>query len=184
MKEIEVKARVRDEKALLSMLKNLGCEFGPEIEQTDTVYVKNTGPLEVFLANDHFLRIRKTPNGDIFTVKKPASKDSLIKHEYETSITNSEQMEQALFLMGYVHSNFSVKKKRKVCHYKEYEICLDVVEELGSFIEVEKVSDEDAEKIHSEIFEFLMSLGIHPEDQIKKGYDILMLEKTYAIQKN
>ena len=37
------------------------------------------------------------------------------------------------------------------CKYKEYEICLDEVEELGSFIEVEKMSDEDGEKVQAGI---------------------------------
>ena len=182
MKEIEVKAIVSDENALLSKLADLGCVFGEEIEQIDTCYVKNIGPVDVYLQNDHFLRIRKTRNGNIFTYKKPASKTALIKEEHETKIENADQMEQTLILMGYQKSNV-VQKRRKTCKYKEYEICLDVVENLGSFIEIEKMSNGDFEKIHNELFFLLMSLGIQAQNEIKRGYDLLMLEKIYGGQK-
>jgi len=52
-------------------------------------------------------------------------------------------------------------------------ICLDEVEGLGSFIEVEKTSAEDGEAIQEELFNFLESLGVKREDRVFKGYDTL-----------
>ena len=71
-----------------------------------------------------------------------------------------------------------VVKKRRTTKYKEYEICVDEIENLGAFIEVERISgEEDAERIQQEMTDFLLSLGVSPEDKVSKGYDILMLEK-------
>jgi hypothetical protein len=38
-----------------------------------------------------------------------------------------------------------VVKKRKKTHYKDYEICLDEIENLGTFIEIEKIGNENIE---------------------------------------
>jgi adenylate cyclase class IV len=52
------------------------------------------------------------------------------------------------------------------------------VENLGSFIEMEKLSEEgDSEKIQEELFIFFESLGIQKPDREIFGYDILMLQK-------
>jgi len=58
------------------------------------------------------------------------------------------------------------------------EICLDEVENLGSFIEVEKMSDGDSKQIQEELAEFLGLLGVSPKDRVTKGYNTLMLERA------
>ena len=80
MKEIEVKARLKDKNHVLEKLTSLGCVLSEPIRQIDTVYAKIVGTLEEFLTNDHFLRIREKSDGRfIFTVKKPLSKVFLTK---------------------------------------------------------------------------------------------------------
>ena len=71
-----------------------------------------------------------------------------------------------------------VNKVRRKTKYKDFEICLDQVEGLGSFIEVEKMSDQDASVVQEELFEFLKQLGIREQDQVHKGYDTLLFEKN------
>jgi predicted adenylyl cyclase CyaB len=74
-----------------------------------------------------------------------------------------------------------VVKKRKKTHYKDYEICLDEIENLGTFIEIEKIGNEkDADKIQKDMLDFLDKLRVSKNDIVKKGYDILMLEKQYS----
>jgi len=71
-----------------------------------------------------------------------------------------------------------VHKKRIKTSYKDYEICLDEVAGLGSFIEVEKMSDENGEKVQKELFDFLKTLGVSKEDRVFNGYDTLIWLKT------
>ncbi len=176
MKEVEVKAYLKNKEEVLQKLKELGCVLGESIRQVDTVYTEILGDVEEYLKNDHFVRIREKSDGRfIFTVKKPLSLKVLTKAEHETEIKNPKEMEQALFLMGYQLSNKVIKNRRTAKH-GEFEICIDEVEELGSFIEIEKMS-EDADTARRELNEFLSSLGISEKDQIHKGYDIMAIEK-------
>ena len=68
-----------------------------------------------------------------------------------------------------------LQKTRRKCRYKEYEICLDVIDTLGSYIEVEKMSSGDDEKTQEELFTFLESLGVKRKDRETRGYDIIMV---------
>ncbi len=177
MKEIEVKAHLKDAKKVIEKLKKSGCILSEPIRQIDTVYSKIVGNVEQYLTNDHFLRIREKSDGTfVFTVKKPLSKAVLTKAEHETEIKDAKELEQALFLMGYKIAN-KVIKVRRTTHMGEFEICIDEVEKLGAFIEIEKMSDNDAAVVRKELNEALTSLGVSPEDEVHKGYDIMAIEQ-------
>ncbi len=176
MKEIEVKARLKNKDQVLEKLTAFGCALSEPIRQADTVYTKIIGNVEKYLTNDHFVRIREKSDGRyILTIKKPLSKLVLTKAEHETEIKDAKELEQALFLMGYQIAN-KVVKMRRTGHVGEFEICIDEVEQLGSFIEIEKKSDGDVDLVRKELNDFLSSLGVAPENEVHKGYDIMALE--------
>lgn len=176
MKEIEVKAHLKNKESVFEKLIELNCVLSEPVRQVDTVYAKIIGGVEEYLKNDHFLRIREKSDGRfIFTVKKPLSHAVLTKAEHETEVKNAVELEQALFLMGYKVAN-KVIKVRQTANYKEFEICIDEVENFGSFIEIEKMSDGDINLVRKELNEFLTLLGVSPEDEVHKGYDIMAVE--------
>ncbi len=86
-----------------------------------------------------------------------------------------------LALMGY-QTAVRIRKSRVKTQHKNWEICIDEVEGLGSFIELEELADEHAEvsPIHTAMHEFLQAIGVEPEDAGLKRYDILLLEKAEA----
>ncbi len=178
--EIEVKARITDREAVREKLAALGCAFSNPITQDDTVYTVKVGTLEEFLSNDIFLRIRIQNDGRvILTAKKPVKKgaENLVKIEHEIIVSVAEEGQAILEMMGYQQA-VRVKKTRQTAHFNDYEICLDDIEGLGSFIELEQMWESaEADGIQEKMFAFLMSLGISPEQQVKKGYDILMIER-------
>ena len=176
MKEIEVKARIGNEEELIRKITSLGCVISEPMRQIDTVYSKIIGTVDEFLRNDHFLRIREKGDGRfIFTVKKPIANNLLTKSEHETEIKNAAEMEKAIFLMGYKVAS-RVVKVRRTSHLGEFEICIDDVDSLGSFIEIEKMSDQNVDLVRKELDNQLALLGIPVENQIHKGYDILEIE--------
>lgn len=177
MKEIEVKAYLKDEAAVIAKLAELGCTLSAPERQIDTVYTRiPANTIEEYLTNDHFVRIREKSDGKfIFTVKKPVSKEILTKAEHETVVADAQELEQALYLMGYQKAN-TVSKVRRMVMYKDFEICIDEVENLGAFIEVEKMSDEDADMVRNDLEIFLESLGVSLKDEVHKGYDMLAIE--------
>ncbi len=176
MKEIEIKAKLVNREGIMERLKALDCVFGPMIKQEDIVYVKNVGSLKEFCANDVFLRIRVNDNKKVFfTLKKRDGNLEATEHEVE--ISSKGEMEQALFLMGYREA-VQVNKTRVKTHFDGCEICIDEVEDLGSFIEMEKLTETgDVKTIQEEMFKFFESIGVKREDRVFLGYDILMLQK-------
>lgn len=177
MKEIEIKARLRDKKTIVKKLKALGCIFEKPITQEDTVYTEHVGSLKAFRTNKVFLRLRvKNSSKILFTLKKRMAND-LDAIEHEVEVGSKDEMEQALFIMGYQEA-VRVKKVREITHYDGCEICVDEVEGLGSFIEMEKLAkDGDSVAIQDGMFRFFKSLGIKLEDRAWSGYDILIMEK-------
>ena len=76
--------------------------------------------------------------------------------------------------MGY-HKVVEVHKVRRKTNYNDWEICLDEVDGLGSFVEAEKLGEDgEAEAIQKELFDFLKTLGVKEEDQMTRGYDTLV----------
>jgi predicted adenylyl cyclase CyaB len=85
-------------------------------------------------------------------------------------------MEKALILMGYKEA-VRINKTRIVTHYNGCEICVDEVDDLGTFIEMEKLTEDgDVDLIQEDLFRFFESIGINRSDRVTSGYDILKFE--------
>ncbi len=180
MHEIEIKAQVRDREALLAKLGSLGCALSDPVTQDDTVYAKNVGSVAEFVRNSAFLRIRvQGSSKTIFTVKHHEGRDANdptgVPVEYELEISSRDTMQQILTVLGFREA-VRVKKTRRKCRYQEWEICLDEVEGLGTFIEIEQMAAlEEAEAAQKGMVEFLLSLGIEKEDMPAQRYDIALM---------
>ncbi|MNR35913.1 CYTH domain protein [compost metagenome] len=66
----------------------------------------------------------------------------------------------------------------------DIEICIDSVDGLGSFVEVEKLTDEtaDYDAVVAELWQVLKRLGVQSDDEVTDGYDVLMNKKLAAVQ--
>jgi len=179
MYEVEVKARLNNREEVKKKLVDLGCVFSEELRQVDEIFT---------LTNLEFpppkgtpvLRIRNQNNKHIFTLKiNQSSRQDCIEREIE--ITNPEVWRDIFVLMGY-KLNVVVDKTRIKTKYKDMEIVLDRVKDLGEFAEAEKMTDqnnpEERKKIQEDLFVFLETLGIKKEDRVIDGkYDIMLVEK-------
>ena len=181
-KEIEVKARVSDLSELIKKLESLGVAFSEPITQNDETFVdENYGDYDKFQPGKNVLRIRENKGKFIFTLKQPQSNE-LDCFERETEITDPREFKEALLLMGY-KPVVEIHKIRRKAKYKDYEICLDDVKELGAFVEVEKITDnEDADKVQDELFNFLETLGVSKDNREIHGYDTLVYLKQLRDQ--
>lgn len=177
IKEIEVKARVENFDALINKLEKLGCKLSKPIVQDDKVFLPNGIGVDNRKKGINALRIRKE-NGKIIFNLKQRGKVTLSHVERELEIGDVQIMEDIIRLLGFYEFQ-TLKKKRRKCHYNEYEICLDEVDDLGTFIEIEKMSDGDDKEVQDELFQFLESLGVKREDRAIQGYDILLHMKLH-----
>lgn len=173
MREIEIKARVRDPQATLAALEKLGIELGKPKKQHDVVYGRPgaiaNDPNEVWLRlrteNDtkHILTLKRTVVGKL---------DSI---EHETVVEDLSEIVAIIGQLGF--ELFSdLTKIRRQAHYGEIEICYDELPELGTFLEAEKLcaNDVDNEMIEAELWQFFSQLGINTADQETTKYDILL----------
>lgn len=177
-KEIEVKARVSNFEIVKQKLTEIGCVFTKPIIQDDITFVDSSyGAYDEFQPGKNILRIRKNNSKYIFTLKQP-QKNEMDAIERETEISDPNEFKEALLLMGYKEV-VEIHKTRVKTKYNNYEICLDKVEGLGSFIEVEKITEEDnAEEVQKQLFDFLVELGVNSNDRVFNGYDTLIYLKN------
>ena len=180
MYEVEVKAVLKDRKAVLKKLQNLGCQWSEELHQVDYVFAPKGTPYPDVPMGATVLRVRKQNDKYFFTLKIPqSSHQDCIEREME--IKDGEMMVEILELMRWDKLP-TVEKKRIKTNFKDMEIVLDKVELLGEFIEVEKIvtheDHKDRKKVQRELINFLETLGIRKEDEVIDGkYDIMLWEK-------
>ncbi len=167
-----MKARLRDIDAFLAAAEARGIVFGEVIDQHDMTY-ESSLPWDDPEWN--IFRIRQQGGKAILTMKHKASHRSRDNFEYETVVDDGRQMAKILERLHY-NESVTMHKRRRIAHYQNLELCLDDIDELGVFVEVERLAadDADADAVQGELWSLLLSLGIHPDDRIHKGYDTLM----------
>ncbi len=173
-REIEVKCKIDDFDSLKEKIESLGCTFAESVYQDDIIFINYNRPFLTFTPEDIFLRIRKTKDKNILTFKQGEEMNSI---EHEVSVDDASKMTDILTSIGF-RAVVNVKKTRQKAYLNDYEICLDQVDGLGSFIELEKITEENAEKVQKEMMEFLQKLGIRESDRVLNGYDTLVYLKN------
>ncbi len=172
MREIEVKLRVNNLEDLEKKLQDKGLVISKELHQHDVIYSQNGE--QIFLGlkpGQNVVRIRDE-NGKLELNLKQQQTHELDNIEWETEVKDREAMHNILLLLGW-KPEVEVKKIRKKGKLGEYEICLDKVEQLGSFVELEKMADDtvDAEKVKEDLLVILESFGLSRNDEETRGYD-------------
>ncbi|MDO8571142.1 MAG: class IV adenylate cyclase [bacterium] len=176
MREVEVKAKVENLSELETKLVALGCTFSEPLHQDDHIYNKKGDSLGAQYRGMVVLRIRNQNGVYIVTLKQQQEneKDNI---EREVVIDDSAAMNDILAIIGY-EETMHVKKVRRSCAYQEMTICLDEVEGLGSFIEVEKLTEgEGGSIVQEELFLFLETLGVSRNQRVLEGYDTQLYNK-------
>jgi adenylate cyclase, class 2 len=177
MREIEIKAKVSDKAALLTILKNQNVDVSEPITHHDRVFGLPGEPgADVY--GPAWLRIRTETRGNqisqIFTLKKSVT-NQMDSIEHETEVTDAKELEKIILHLGYTPYS-DLTKTRQKAHLGDIEICIDTVGGLGDFIEVEKLTDEDADydTVAEELWKVLEGFSVAREDHVTDGYDVLM----------
>jgi len=172
MNEIEVKAKAGNINKIRKHLESLGCKFSDVMKQDDVIFTKPEVDFLNSKKGDVFLRIREQNGKNLLTLKQQ-NQNELDNIEKELEICDNAMMAEIMGIIGF-REVVKVSKKRIKTKYGNLEICLDQVESLGDFIEVEKISDENSENVQNELFDFLKSLGVKESDQVLVGYDTMI----------
>ena len=184
MIEIEIKARINNPKIAFEKINDIGGEYSHTEIQRDIYF---NGENKDFRKTDEALRIREIPDGDdfinILTFKGPKlDAQTKTRKEIEVTIDNKEHMTDILINLGYKPSAI-VNKVRRIFTYEEYTITVDKLNELGYFIEIEYVAeeDDDIKPIQENIFEIFERLGITEGFEKTSYLELLEKNKTNNI---
>ncbi|WP_456471499.1 class IV adenylate cyclase [Methanocaldococcus sp.] len=143
--EIEVKAKIDNKDEIINKLKSLGFTFLRREVQEDIYF---NGIDRDFKETDEALRVRDSNNTYFLTYKGPKLDNiSKSREEIEVKIEDKDKMVKILEKLGFKRS-LTVRKVREVYKFRDILACIDEVEGLGLFLELEKEGNlEDVEKL-------------------------------------
>lgn len=110
----------------------------------------------------------------MFTLKRAVT-GQLDSIEHETGVDDPDAMIAIVKELGFVAFS-DMSKIRQTSKLGEVGVCVDSVEGLGEFMELEQLADEDADPVvvTDDLWRIMARLGIHRDDEVTDGYDILM----------
>lgn len=174
MREIELKFKVDNFTNIITYLQDKGIKVSEETSQSDTIYVSDLNDTES-KEGSLWLRVRKENDITEMNLKKQ-SKEKMESEEIEFTVSDYDLANKFLLTLGY-KPWVQVNKKRQITKYEDINICMDEVERLGCFIELELLINEDNDVNYEE---FLLNkateLGIDTSNRINSHYDTMISE--------
>jgi adenylate cyclase, class 2 len=155
--EIEIKSYCDDHEAVIKKLRALGAQHGGIRKERD-LYLNH--PSRDFRKTGEALRLRQVDNDSIIlTYKGPhLSTRAKTRREEEVAVADFESMLTIFTILGFTPSG-TVVKERDTFMLDDIEICIDRVEDIGNFVELEMKGTEH-ERIENELFHLAGELGL------------------------
>lgn len=181
MIEVEIKAKISDGAELEKTLRALGFAQKETSMEQDIYYNGNDRD---FRKTDEALRIRtcrkikSAEEENTLTYKGPKlGKESQTRRELELPFGDADTMGQILSALGY-SPILEVKKLRKTYGMGEITACVDCVDSLGDYLELEKLveNQSDYPKAVEQLYQWLSTLGI-PESSLTQCSYLELLMK-------
>jgi adenylate cyclase class 2 len=172
-REIEVKYRVLDLVALETALARRGLALSPPRHQDDQAYAQDGWHYGMSKLGATFARLRTEDGRHLFTLKRPVDNEQACL-EFETELADRAQMHDAILHMGF-YPTVNIVKTRRTARLGELALCLDAVEHLGAFFEIERVipPGQTGTAVQAELDVFARSLGV-PLERTNDTYDSLL----------
>lgn len=174
MREIELKFKADNIDEIISFLNTNNCEISQPIYQNDTIYVQNLNNVES-KEGSAYLRVRKTNQKVELNYKRQSAK-KMESEEIEFEVSSYQMANEFLKAIGFKEW-VQVNKVRKYSKYQEYNICIDEVERLGIFVEIELLVNEQNDiDYESKLLEIAKEMKIDTNNRINSHYDTMISE--------
>jgi adenylate cyclase class 2 len=168
--EAELRAKIKDPRAIELRLKKLGAKFLKKRSLTD-YYFGSLGLYEK-LNHSFWLRVRIEGKRTVLAYKGSTGKDGVYE-EYEQEVQNPKVIIKILQKAGF-DNPITVSKKRTSYKLGDINIEIDKFENEGSYIELE-INSKNHDK--SPLYELFDKLGIPKKDIFEIGYITRFLKK-------
>jgi adenylate cyclase class 2 len=171
MIELEVKVPCRDLEGLERRLRSVGARRVEDLDQEDVYF---SHPVRDFGSTDEALRLRRENDRSRITYKGPKlDQDTKMREEIELEVEDLARMAVLLERMGF-RPFLRVAKRRTVYELDGLQLCLDRVEGLDGYVELE-YEGEDPVAGKAKIMELKARLGL--EGNERRSYLELLLER-------
>ena len=179
MLEIELKVQVDTLAPIREQLNKRNAQFSGRIHEHDIYY---NAPHRDFGTTDEAMRVRYTNEHAVITYKgaKRAKYGLKAREELNTAVESGEVFEQILVRLGFVKTA-EVNKWRENYRLGTAAISLDSVDELGTFVEIEVMTDLDGPDATEQINMLAKEMGI-VSSPILASYLELLLSKRTGVQ--
>jgi adenylate cyclase, class 2 len=180
MKDIEIEVQVRIEKSdALKKFLTEHAKFISENQQIDEYFTPAHRNFVAVKPIKEWFRIREEKGKYTINYKNWQYEGEALAqyaNEYETAIGDKDAARKILIALD-LKPLIVVNKTRKKYMYKDYEIALDTVTDLGNFVEVEYKGETavDPKATVNEMIEFLKTLNCGTMELNNGGYPMLLL---------
>jgi adenylate cyclase class 2 len=174
--EVELKIAVDDLAEIEYALIEQGAELEEIFNQADYYY---NHPQRNFAKTDEVLRVRQEGKKSFITYKGPKKRGELkVREEIETEIKQPNDVKKIFERLGFNYV-MAVNKERKGYLLEGFRFCLDTIEGLGQYLEVELCSIKvtNQKEIQQRMYQLLTQLGIKKIKPINKSYLELLLDQ-------
>lgn len=129
---------------------------------------------------NHCLRLRSKNNNYFITYKDDVFDNDiwLYSNEYETKIESIDVLRDIFERLGFIKF-IEINNQKETYIYNDYEIVVESVKNLGTFIEVEYCTNQDVDvkKVKKEIQQFIDGLGLNVSQELNMGKPEMFIRK-------
>lgn len=173
MRNLEIKAKYRNQTNLERLLGDIGVRFVESMHQIDTYFSVPTGRLK--------LREIDNKRAELIYYQRGEKSNKRWSDYYLYPCSNPKELK--LFLSKALAIKVVVDKKRTLYQYRDARIHVDKVKNLGNFMEIEIEVKKEKDQARHLMKELLDHLKIPQEHFIKKSYSDLLMEQSLRTQK-
>ena len=174
IRNVEFKAKVEELDSYRNSLMSLNPDFNGIDHQIDTYFNASKGRLKLREGNIENSLIHYDRQN---TASAKESDIILYRHNPNPALKDILSLQLGIKVV--------VDKQREIYFIDNVKFHLDIVDGLGTFIEVEAIDDQNAfsiEQLKAQCDQYFQHFGLQPSQLIDKSYSDLILEKGMPIK--
>ncbi|MFH1667929.1 MAG: class IV adenylate cyclase [Candidatus Komeilibacteria bacterium] len=172
--EVEIKYKVKDKKKLVAKLKLIGARFIVKTHLKDVYFSPDKG--KRFIDPNPRLRIRNNMTDSTARLEYHVDQGRYSVIETEVNISDGQMMKLILKNLDFKEEGV-VDKVRNSYQYKNFNLDLDIVKGLGTFLEIELLNPLNSKQAIYAIKEIERDLSLSKNSVCQHGYLFMVLKK-------
>jgi len=176
MLEVELKVKIPTLDPVRDRLKEKNAQFFGRVHEHDIYY---NAPHRDFGVTDEAVRVRYTDDHAVVTYKGPKIKKFGLKarEELNFAVECGKTFETMLDRLGFVKT-LEVNKWRENYKLEAASICLDSVDGLGTFAEIEVITENESDNPTAVIEKIAQEIGVVGEPLLASYLELLLAKKA------